>query len=70
MTWNHRVVKRRDKTIGEDYYAIHECFYDVDGKMGWTEQPIQVIGEDLDSLRWTLEKMMLALDRPVIEDTE
>lgn len=65
--WNHRVVKRTDRASGETWYGIHECYYDP---VGWTEEPIAVVGESLDDLKWTLEKMMLALDSPVIEDKD
>lgn len=74
MHWNHRVIKRTDKSTGEDYYAIHECYYGVEGeggeRVGWTKDPIAPQGESLADLRWCLEHMLKALDKPIIEDNE
>lgn len=74
--WNHRVVKQRhpdllSETGFTDYFGIHECFYDDDGtKPGWTTDPIAPVSESLEDLRETLERMLRALDKPVIIDTE
>lgn len=67
MTWNHRVVRRA--IDGEPFYGIHEAFYaqGVDEPNGWTEDPAAPVGETLDELRVELERMLAALDRPVIE---
>jgi len=72
--WNHRVVRRTDKTTGEVYLAIHECYYDHDtedtGKMGWTEEPVNVMGETLEELESTLDRMKRALVKPIIDDDD
>lgn len=69
--WNYRIVKRTDKSTGEDYYGVHECFYDADGKKpGWTENPVSVISETPEGIKWVLDKMALALDRPIIDGNE
>ncbi len=75
--WNHRVIKHFDKRTGETWYGIHEVFYDDQvgtvsdtGKMGWTQDPIGVVGDDIESLRWTLEHMLACLDKPMIEDND
>ena len=72
--WNHRVVKRIVREAGEDveWFGIHECFYERSDESdpGWTDEPIAVGGESVDELRETLERMMRALDKPVIDDTE
>lgn len=65
--WNHRVVKQTDGD--ETWFGIHEVFYDEEQGTGWTENAVSVIGQSVDDLRWVLEKMLLALDKPVIEDT-
>lgn len=74
MTWNHRVVRRRIWSLGEqiDWFGIHECFYDKkdESDPGWTDEPVTVEGESIDVLRETLERMLLCLDKPIIEDTE
>ena len=67
MVWNHRVI--RHEKDGEIWYAIHECFYEDpedDSTISWTENEIAPIGDDPDSLRRTLERMLRALERPIL----
>jgi len=67
MVWNHRVI--RHEKDGETWYAIHKCFYDDtkdDTTISWTVDEIAPIGEDLHGLRVTLERMLAALDKPVL----
>lgn len=67
-TWNHRVVRTTNQR-GNVYYAVHEAHYAEGGNIPdfVTTDPIAVIGDDVASLRWTLERMIAALDNPVIE---
>ena len=70
MGWNHRVIKKGNEAYS--WYAIHEVYYDRDSKdlvQGWTENPVPVIGDSLEDLRWTLERMLESLDKPIIDDT-
>lgn len=64
MTWNHRVMKR--VIHGETIYAIHEVFYEDDGKLSWTENEVYPCGETLEELEECLERMRLALAKPVL----
>jgi len=65
--WNHRVVKTKDGI--DDWYAIHEVFYDEDGKVdGMTKEPISVGGNSLEDLRWALTKMLESLDKDIIDE--
>lgn len=72
--WNHRVVKRIVREFDEDveWFGVHEVFYGLPGESepSWTDEPISVKGESIDELRETLERMLRALDRPIIDDTE
>lgn len=75
MGWNHRVVRRvfPDAPGTPVLYGIHEAFCDNQGRVwGITEEPVRVTsdGEEPDpvaALRWTLDKMLKALDKPVID---
>lgn len=79
MGWNHRVMRHLpDPARGEweAWYAIHEVFYrsdDVDdqavdsSETGYTVDPIAPRADDVDELRWVLEQMLAALDKPVLE---
>jgi hypothetical protein len=67
MTWNHRVVKKNYD--GEIQYGIHEAFYnDKDELINITVDPVEVASETIEGLRWTLQKMLEALDKPIIDD--
>lgn len=71
MSWNYRIFKRihRNKYLHEQetLYEIRETYYDKDGNInGWAETP-DVIGDSVDELKGTLEKMLLACDKPVVE---
>lgn len=68
--WNHRVIRATDPT-GETYYTVHECFYRKDGDKIpylWTEGPARPIGESVEDLRWSLEKMAASLSHPILEE--
>jgi hypothetical protein len=68
--WTHRVIRKVYN--GEDYFSIHEVFYDLSEKdtVGWTENPVEVAGESIEDLRVTLQRMLACLDKPVIEDND
>lgn len=72
--WNHRVVKRIVKDFDEnvEWFGIHEVFYGLadESDASWTEEPISVEGESMDELRETLERMLRALDKPIIDGTK
>jgi len=62
MPWGYRVLK---KVIdGEAHFVVINYRPDTVAQI----QPIIVSGESLSDLRWTLERMLEALNRPVLED--
>jgi len=66
MTWNHRVI--RHVLLEDTWLAIHEVHYDEDGEPnGCTKEPIQIIQEDLDAIKWEIDKIKSALEKPVID---
>ena len=71
--WNHRVVRRVYHHSGHEEvtYAIHEAHYREEGKGSGkcdiTMNPTDVSGESVDDLKWTLEHMLKALDKPVLD---
>lgn len=71
MSWNHRIIRHIEQRTHMDdgiYYAIHEVYYDEDGKVnGWTEEPIRIMEESLDDLKVTLQRLIESLDKPVID---
>lgn len=69
MSWNHRVIKQAYLCYDEyeTIFGIHEVYYNEDGSLrNYTTDPVAPIGADMDELRWTLEKMLMALDKPVL----
>lgn len=70
MSWNLRVVATEEPMIGgppEIDFAIHEVYYDKNGKPdGMTKNPIRVSGESIEALRWYMDKMKLALEKPIL----
>jgi hypothetical protein len=71
MSWNYRVVKYVTKIpLGDTdiSYAIHEAYTDENGDIiNISEKPSYVIGDDTESLKWQLERMMLACKKPIID---
>lgn len=68
--WNHRVIRRTIVEFDEpvEWFGIHETFYGLDGETGpvWTDDATSVEGGSVQQLRETLERMIRALDKPVI----
>jgi hypothetical protein len=67
MSWNYRVIRSVDRD-GTEMYAIHEMYYGPPD--GPTADPVPVLGESLDDLRGTLEKMAKALYEPILNMTD
>lgn len=68
MPWNYRVFRHQYTKDGKCYYAIHECYYDKDGKVnGWTERAIEPYGDTVEELQDVLEMMGEAFSKPVLE---
>lgn len=72
--WNHRVVRTVYKpgTPQEQvWYDIHEAHYEVkgesSGKCSITVGAIAPYGENIQELRETLQLMLAALDKPVLD---
>lgn len=61
MSWNYRVSEE------EGEFFIREVYYDKDGKPDLHSVfAIAPSGESLEDLRWDLEAMLAALDKPII----
>ena len=69
--WNYRIVRKNvymGKTIApEVMYGIHETYYNGEDKpTAITTDHMRPYGETLDELKSDLEKMVAALDKPVL----
>ena len=69
MHWNHRVIKKECRNdADETTYGIHEVYYNNNGVPTMcTEEPIRLLGDSVKDLKETLERMMKALDNPVLD---
>ena len=67
MSFNHRVVKHYNSYTNENYFCIHEVYYDNNGNIKYiTENPICPIGNDFDDLFLTIQNIIKAFDNKVI----
>ena len=63
MSWNYRVMKKAG------HLAVYPVYYDDRGNIrGWSERPFSPEAESLEELRTTLELMLDALEKEIIED--
>lgn len=74
MFWNHRVVRHKipKEQIGmdgvEEYFAIHEVHYNSKRQVtGMTIKPVEIQGDCVEDLGWTLTRMMKCLENPVLD---
>jgi hypothetical protein len=79
MSWNYRIVKK--KYEHEVMYGIHEVYYDEDGSVSWTKNPIPAMNSVLEGevddpeeqkniIRQELLKMLEACGKDIVDGTE
>lgn len=67
-TFNYRVFRKQD-ALGNDYFEIHEVYYNEEGKViGLTAKPKTPFGYTKEELKENLERMLAALDNPIWEE--
>ena len=68
MTWNYRIVKRSyPNSKWDDTYSIHEAYYNEEGQAdSITVEGIEPVGETPKELKQSLEMMLKALDKPIL----
>ena len=51
MSWDYRVVRKRCEQTGDEFYAIHEVFFDEEGRAwGCTVETVEPFGKSLHDL--------------------
>lgn len=65
--WNYRVIKEVDADSGDVTLSIREYYY---GLSLWSAVPDGVIANDIEGLRWQLDMMAKALEKPIITSKE
>src|SRR3990167_8254322 len=70
MTWDHRIVKEVLEN-GDSWFSIREAFYNDAGELfAYTEEPADISGESIESLRQTLNWIQSAFDKEILIDGE
>lgn len=68
MSWNYRVCRTKLNDNEADLFSIREVYCDEAGTPnGYAKAGVEH-WESVDDLRGTLELMLKALDKPVIDD--
>ena len=70
MSWQYRVVKKVTKIpLGETdiTYEIHDVYLDENLDIVNIGRLSFPMGDDVESLQWSLERMMEACKKPVID---
>lgn len=73
--WNNRIVRKKNVIIDENKkeqtyfsYAIHEAYYDKNGKVGSiTQESITPFGENIEELRHSWIMMAEAFGQPILD---
>jgi len=62
MSWDYRVVRKRCEQTGDEFYAIHEVFFDEEDRpWGCTIEPVLPIGESLHELTGDMVMFITAI---------
>ena len=65
MAWNHRILAHEHN--GEVYLQIHEVYYNENNiPDSYSKYGVSVGGETLKDIKWTLNKMMDCLSKPIL----
>lgn len=68
--WNYRVI-RHTTPAGDDWFAIHEVYYDKEGiPHSVTESPASPFGETHEDLLEDMKLMQLASKKPTLDYTQ
>ena len=66
--WNHRVMKHEKADGDDDWYQIHEVYYDSKREPdSWTKEGIKPGGNTLEDLRDELIRMLEATEKEILD---
>ena len=66
--WHYQLMRHTDDN-GEEYFAIHEYYPDIDGD-GWTEAPVDVTGDTIEEVKEVLQMMLADIEEHGVKDIE
>ena len=65
MSWHYQLMKHTEPD-GEVWYGIHETY--TSG--GYTVEPVRVMGENKEDIKWMLETMLKDIEQYGVKDYE
>lgn len=73
MTWNYRIIHSTKKyTDGqiEDFYEVHEVYYNETGIYAWSKESVSPGGGDVDDLWDDIGEFIHAFHRPILQEKD
>lgn len=67
VTWNHRVIRHLKDDPGLTYLAIHEVYYTDNIPDSITDEPIKIIGDDIEDIKQELKMILKCLEHPILD---
>lgn len=68
--WNYRIIWKYHKESDASTYQIHEVYYDDKNMIeGWTQSPVEPMGESLEELRNDIAHFLKAFEKPVLTES-
>lgn len=65
--WNYRVIRKYHEESDSSTYQIHEVHYNDENMIeGWTQSPVEPMGESLAELRNDIHYFLKAFQKPVM----
>jgi len=71
--WNYRILAKRILNESDVEFGLYEVFYNNDIPTSYTENSMKPLSfekesdEPTESIKWILEKMKLACDKPILD---
>ena len=58
VSWNYRIIKKRDKELKEDHYFLAEVFYERDGSLRGYSEETSIWANNKDEIIEVLNMML------------
>jgi hypothetical protein len=63
MSWNHRVIRYKEGTLG-----IHEVYYDQYGAADMvTTRAVGILGDNLEEIELEIARFLIATTKPILD---
>ena len=72
MTWNYRIIKRKDKETDDEWYGLNEVFYNRDGSLMAYSETDEVVSDSPEGIIKVLNMMLkdTKKDRPILTEED